>query len=218
MDAGQPVAIVFDIAALRGRPSSAPTTTTACSSTRYRRRRGARASGRTTPPFARKTLPAEAWAPSARAAPAVAAPPARHGPPPARGTRSMRAHRRSEARPVRTVAVHCYPVAQESKLHPRGFVAPLLSRSAYHAVFTDVDKGVIDAINVEHSYGVHILDNADEDNEVEEIPTSKACFPPRTTLPRARIRVPQTAHRHHGRGPRRTRQDRPAARPWDRAP
>ncbi|KAJ7662291.1 hypothetical protein B0H17DRAFT_1185109, partial [Mycena rosella] len=82
MDAGQPVAIVFDIAALRGRPSSAPTTTTACSSTRYRRRRGARASGRTTPPFARKTLPAEAWAPSARAAPAVAAPPARHGPPP----------------------------------------------------------------------------------------------------------------------------------------
>ncbi|KAJ7691791.1 mannitol dehydrogenase C-terminal domain-containing protein [Mycena rosella] len=52
----------------------------------------------------------------------------------------------------------------------RGFIAPLLSKSGYHVVFTDVDKGIIDAINEEHSYSVHILDtNADEDNEVEEI-------------------------------------------------
>ncbi|KAJ7918623.1 mannitol dehydrogenase domain-containing protein [Mycena leptocephala] len=40
----------------------------------------------------------------------------------------------------------------------RGFIAPLLSKSGYHVVFTDVDKNLIDTINDERSYGVYILD------------------------------------------------------------
>ncbi|KAJ7117477.1 mannitol dehydrogenase C-terminal domain-containing protein [Mycena epipterygia] len=53
----------------------------------------------------------------------------------------------------------------------RGFIAPLLSQSGYHVVFTDVDKGLIDAINEEKAYDVHILDSNAEDGEkqVEEI-------------------------------------------------
>ncbi|KAJ6601299.1 mannitol dehydrogenase domain-containing protein [Mycena vulgaris] len=52
----------------------------------------------------------------------------------------------------------------------RGFIAPLLVKSGYHVVFTDVDKGIIDTINEERSYGVHILDtNTDGDKEVEEV-------------------------------------------------
>ncbi|KAJ7087620.1 mannitol-1-phosphate 5-dehydrogenase [Mycena belliarum] len=49
----------------------------------------------------------------------------------------------------------------------RGFIAPLLSRSGYHVVFTDVDKNLIDTINDEKAYGVHIL--ASESHEVEEV-------------------------------------------------
>ncbi|KAJ7181051.1 mannitol-1-phosphate 5-dehydrogenase [Mycena filopes] len=50
----------------------------------------------------------------------------------------------------------------------RGFIAPLLSHSGYHVVFTDVDKGLIDTINEENAYGVHILDtNGAEDGEKE---------------------------------------------------
>ncbi|KAJ7020627.1 mannitol dehydrogenase domain-containing protein [Mycena alexandri] len=50
----------------------------------------------------------------------------------------------------------------------RGFIAPLLSQSGYHVVFTDVDKDLIDTINEEKSYGVHILDtNGTEDGEKE---------------------------------------------------
>ncbi|KAJ7196998.1 mannitol-1-phosphate 5-dehydrogenase [Mycena pura] len=52
----------------------------------------------------------------------------------------------------------------------RGFIAPLLSRSGYHVVFTDVDKGLIDTINEEKEYGVHILDtNAAADGEEAEV-------------------------------------------------
>ncbi|KAJ7742841.1 mannitol-1-phosphate 5-dehydrogenase [Mycena metata] len=55
----------------------------------------------------------------------------------------------------------------------RGFIAPLLSQSGYHVVFTDVDKDLIDTINDEKAYGVHILDTAnggdDGEKEVQEI-------------------------------------------------
>ncbi|KAJ7289219.1 mannitol-1-phosphate 5-dehydrogenase [Mycena rebaudengoi] len=52
----------------------------------------------------------------------------------------------------------------------RGFIAPLLSKSGYHVVFTDVDKGLIDTINEEKGYGVHILDtNGQEDGESPQI-------------------------------------------------
>ncbi|KAK7024930.1 mannitol dehydrogenase domain-containing protein [Favolaschia claudopus] len=45
----------------------------------------------------------------------------------------------------------------------RGFIAPLLSTSGYHVVFTDVDKSLIDAINQQRAYGVHILDSTSDD-------------------------------------------------------
>ncbi|KAF8217034.1 mannitol dehydrogenase domain-containing protein [Mycena galopus ATCC 62051] len=54
----------------------------------------------------------------------------------------------------------------------RGFIAPLLSKSGYHVVFTDVDKELIDTINEERAYGVHILDSndsSDGEKEVQEI-------------------------------------------------
>ncbi|KAJ7509702.1 mannitol dehydrogenase domain-containing protein [Mycena galericulata] len=53
----------------------------------------------------------------------------------------------------------------------RGFIAPLLSKSGYHVVFADVDKDLIDTINAERGYGVHILDSTADDDEarVEEI-------------------------------------------------
>ncbi|KAJ6620662.1 mannitol-1-phosphate 5-dehydrogenase [Mycena sp. CBHHK59/15] len=53
----------------------------------------------------------------------------------------------------------------------RGFIAPLLSKSGYHIVFADVDKNLIDTINQEKAYDVHILDtNASEDGQqIEEI-------------------------------------------------
>ncbi|KAJ6582032.1 mannitol dehydrogenase domain-containing protein [Mycena capillaripes] len=52
----------------------------------------------------------------------------------------------------------------------RGFIAPLLSKSGYHVVFTDVDKDLINTINEEKAYGVHILDtNTTADGEKEEV-------------------------------------------------
>jgi len=54
----------------------------------------------------------------------------------------------------------------------RGFIAPLLSKSGYHVVFADVDKGLIDAINHRRAYDVHILDTTAKQNGkkmVEEV-------------------------------------------------
>ncbi|KAJ7314385.1 mannitol-1-phosphate 5-dehydrogenase [Mycena albidolilacea] len=53
----------------------------------------------------------------------------------------------------------------------RGFIAPLLSRSGYHVVFTDVDKELIDTINEEKGYSVYILDTngSDADNGEKEV-------------------------------------------------
>ncbi|KAJ7638699.1 mannitol-1-phosphate 5-dehydrogenase [Roridomyces roridus] len=44
----------------------------------------------------------------------------------------------------------------------RGFIAPLLSKSGYHVVFTDVDQKLINEINDEKEYNVHILDGAQD--------------------------------------------------------
>ncbi|KAF7310069.1 Mannitol dehydrogenase domain-containing protein [Mycena indigotica] len=52
----------------------------------------------------------------------------------------------------------------------RGFIAPLLLRSGYHVVFADVDKDLIDTINRDKSYDVHILDSTTEGaDNVEEV-------------------------------------------------
>ncbi|KAJ6482037.1 mannitol-1-phosphate 5-dehydrogenase [Mycena vitilis] len=51
----------------------------------------------------------------------------------------------------------------------RGFIAPLLSKSGYHVVFADVDKNLIDTINDDKSYNVHILDSDTADGAQGEI-------------------------------------------------
>ncbi|KAJ7097065.1 mannitol dehydrogenase domain-containing protein [Mycena belliarum] len=43
----------------------------------------------------------------------------------------------------------------------RGFIAPLLSQAGYKVVFVDVDKAVIDGVNVAQSYRVHVLDTGE---------------------------------------------------------
>jgi mannitol-1-phosphate 5-dehydrogenase len=40
----------------------------------------------------------------------------------------------------------------------RGFIGPILVESGYHVVFADVDKGIIDKLNQDQHYEVHILD------------------------------------------------------------
>ncbi|KAJ7145211.1 mannitol-1-phosphate 5-dehydrogenase [Mycena crocata] len=54
----------------------------------------------------------------------------------------------------------------------RGFIAPLLSKSGYHVVFADVDEDLINTINEDKSYNVHILDTngtKNSDKQVEEV-------------------------------------------------
>ncbi|KAJ7066308.1 mannitol dehydrogenase domain-containing protein [Mycena amicta] len=52
----------------------------------------------------------------------------------------------------------------------RGFIAPLLLKSGYHVVFADVDKSLIDTINRDKAYDVHILDSTTEEGDsVEEV-------------------------------------------------
>ncbi|KAJ7069257.1 mannitol-1-phosphate 5-dehydrogenase [Mycena amicta] len=45
----------------------------------------------------------------------------------------------------------------------RGFIAPLLLKSGYHVVFADVDKELIETINRDKSYDIHVLDTTAED-------------------------------------------------------
>ncbi|KAJ7812043.1 mannitol-1-phosphate 5-dehydrogenase [Mycena olivaceomarginata] len=68
---------------------------------------------------------------------------------------------------VKPRAIHLAPVRNIG----RGFIAPLLSRSGYHVVFTDVDKELIDTINEEKGYSVYILDTngSDADNGEKEV-------------------------------------------------
>lgn len=51
----------------------------------------------------------------------------------------------------------------------RGFIGPILVQSGLHVVFADVDKNVIDALNHEHHYDVHILDQHESQFEVGDV-------------------------------------------------
>ncbi|KAF7309222.1 Mannitol dehydrogenase domain-containing protein [Mycena kentingensis (nom. inval.)] len=51
----------------------------------------------------------------------------------------------------------------------RGFIAPLLVKSGYHVTFADVDKEVIDTIEHDHAYEVHILDSTQDGPSVQEV-------------------------------------------------
>ncbi|KAF7308224.1 Mannitol dehydrogenase domain-containing protein [Mycena chlorophos] len=56
----------------------------------------------------------------------------------------------------------------------RGFIAPLLLKSGYHVVFADVDEELIETINRDKAYDVHILDSTKEEGDdaapaVEEV-------------------------------------------------
>ncbi|MDO5145486.1 MAG: mannitol-1-phosphate 5-dehydrogenase [Eubacteriales bacterium] len=51
----------------------------------------------------------------------------------------------------------------------RGFIGALLSQSGYQVVFADVVDAVIDKINEDKSYTVHVMDVACEDQKIENI-------------------------------------------------
>ncbi len=51
----------------------------------------------------------------------------------------------------------------------RGFIGALLSRSGWHVTFADVVEPLINAINAQKRYTVHILDQTCEDWEIENI-------------------------------------------------
>ncbi len=51
----------------------------------------------------------------------------------------------------------------------RGFIGALLSKAGYHVVFADVNKEIIDKINVDKTYTIHVMDVECEDVVVENI-------------------------------------------------
>ena len=51
----------------------------------------------------------------------------------------------------------------------RGFIGALLSQSGYQVVFADVVDAVIDKINEDKTYTVHIMDVECEDQKMEHI-------------------------------------------------
>lgn len=51
----------------------------------------------------------------------------------------------------------------------RGFIGALLSQSGYHVVFADVVDKIIDKINEDKTYTVHVMDVECEDQKIENI-------------------------------------------------
>lgn len=43
----------------------------------------------------------------------------------------------------------------------RGFIGLVLERAGYHVVFADVNQEVIDKLNSDKSYTVHVMDGAE---------------------------------------------------------
>lgn len=51
----------------------------------------------------------------------------------------------------------------------RGFIGPLLAESGYHVVFTDVIRDIIEALNTQDSYDVHILDKHERRQTISSV-------------------------------------------------
>ncbi len=51
----------------------------------------------------------------------------------------------------------------------RGFIGALLSQAGYHVVFADVAKAIIDKINTDKTYTVHVMDVQCEDQPIQNI-------------------------------------------------
>ena len=51
----------------------------------------------------------------------------------------------------------------------RGFIGTLLSQAGYHVTFADVAEPIIDKINADKTYTVHVMDVACEDQPITEI-------------------------------------------------
>lgn len=51
----------------------------------------------------------------------------------------------------------------------RGFIGALLSNAGYHVVFADVNKGIIDKINKDKSYTIHVMDIECTEEKIENI-------------------------------------------------
>ncbi len=50
----------------------------------------------------------------------------------------------------------------------RGFIGLVLEQSGYHVVFADINQEIIDKINDDHCYTVHVMDG-DKDNTPQEV-------------------------------------------------
>ncbi|KAF9031849.1 hypothetical protein BDZ89DRAFT_883933, partial [Hymenopellis radicata] len=63
-----------------------------------------------------------------------------------------------------------------------GFIGPLLSQSGYHVTFVDVREDVIDELNKEPNYKVHVLDASDKQDDEEITDVSRSTPNERNTL------------------------------------
>jgi mannitol-1-phosphate 5-dehydrogenase len=48
----------------------------------------------------------------------------------------------------------------------RGFIGALLTESGYFVIFVDINKKLINELNIHHSYGVHVLDKKERTEEI----------------------------------------------------
>ena len=51
----------------------------------------------------------------------------------------------------------------------RGFIGALLSKAGYHVVFADVNREIINKINEDKSYTIHVMDVECSEERIENI-------------------------------------------------
>lgn len=51
----------------------------------------------------------------------------------------------------------------------RGFIGSLLSKAGYHVVFADVNTEIIDKINKDKEYTIHVMDTVCSEEKVNDI-------------------------------------------------
>jgi len=59
----------------------------------------------------------------------------------------------------------------------RGFIGPLLANSNYHVTFADVQEPVLDALNANDEYTVHVLDKHSHDEQMHNFSGVKSTSP-----------------------------------------
>ena len=51
----------------------------------------------------------------------------------------------------------------------RGFIGSLLSKAGYHVVFADVNAEIIDKINSDKNYTIHVMDSVCSEEKINDI-------------------------------------------------